>query len=47
MEHQRIVKRERSHLFAAENGFHNHDVSARTGESVSFYELDYEYMPAC
>ncbi|XP_001606519.1 ras-related protein Rab-28 [Nasonia vitripennis] len=35
MEHQRTVKRERSHRFAAENGFHYHDMSARTGESVS------------
>ncbi|XP_011505600.1 PREDICTED: ras-related protein Rab-28-like [Ceratosolen solmsi marchali] len=35
MEHQRTVKRERSHRFAAENGFHYQDMSARTGESVS------------
>ncbi|KAJ8670492.1 hypothetical protein QAD02_001751 [Eretmocerus hayati] len=35
MEHQRSVKRERSHKFAAENGFPCHDMSARTGESVS------------
>lgn len=35
MEHQRTVKRERSHRFAAENGFTYHDMSARTGESVS------------
>lgn len=34
MEHQRTVKRERSHRFAAENGFTYHDMSARTGESV-------------
>lgn len=36
MEHQRTVKRERSHRFAAENGFAYHDMSARTGESVIF-----------
>lgn len=36
MEHQRTVKRERSHRFAAENGFPYHDMSARTGESVIF-----------
>ncbi|EFN75149.1 ras-related protein Rab-28 [Harpegnathos saltator] len=35
MEHQRTVKRDRSHRFAAENGFPYHDMSARTGESVS------------
>ncbi|XP_072751915.1 ras-related protein Rab-28 [Anoplolepis gracilipes] len=35
MEHQRTVKRDRSHRFAAENGFSYHDMSARTGESVS------------
>ncbi|XP_015433011.1 PREDICTED: ras-related protein Rab-28-like [Dufourea novaeangliae] len=35
MEHQRSVKRDRSHKFAAENGFPSHDVSARTGEAVS------------
>ncbi|KAL7298817.1 hypothetical protein TKK_0008557 [Trichogramma kaykai] len=35
MEHQRTVKRERSHRFAAEHGFHYQDMSARTGESVS------------
>lgn len=35
MEHQRTVKRERSHRFAAENGFHYQDMSARTGESVN------------
>lgn len=34
MEHQRTVKRDRSHRFAAENGFPYHDMSARTGESV-------------
>lgn len=37
MEHQRTVKRERSHRFAAENGFPYHDMSARTGESVIFF----------
>jgi len=36
MEHQRTVKRDRSHRFAAENGFPYHDMSARTGESVIF-----------
>ncbi|XP_076244560.1 ras-related protein Rab-28 [Calliopsis andreniformis] len=35
MEHQRSVKRDRSHKFAAENGFPCHNVSARTGEAVS------------
>lgn len=35
MEHQRTVKRDRSHRFAAENGFTCHDISARTGEAVS------------
>ncbi|XP_053993621.1 ras-related protein Rab-28-like isoform X1 [Hylaeus volcanicus] len=35
MEHQRTVKKDRSHKFAAENGFPSHDVSARTGEAVS------------
>ncbi|KAG7201211.1 hypothetical protein KM043_003998 [Ampulex compressa] len=35
LEHQRSVKRDRSHRFAAENGFPYHDMSARTGESVS------------
>ncbi|XP_076667843.1 ras-related protein Rab-28 isoform X2 [Andrena cerasifolii] len=35
MEHQRSVKRDRSHKFAAENGLPYHDVSARTGEGVS------------
>lgn len=35
MEHQRSVKRDRSHRFAAENGLPYHDVSARTGEAVS------------
>ncbi|XP_039308063.1 ras-related protein Rab-28 isoform X2 [Solenopsis invicta] len=34
MEHQRTVKRDRSHRFAAENGFSYHDMSARTGEST-------------
>jgi len=34
MEHQRTVKRDRSHRFAAEHGFPYHDMSARTGESV-------------
>lgn len=37
MEHQRTVKRDRSHRFAAENGFSYHDMSARTGESVIFF----------
>lgn len=37
MEHQRTVKRDRSHRFAAENGFPYHDMSARTGESVIFF----------
>ncbi|XP_076658985.1 ras-related protein Rab-28 [Halictus rubicundus] len=35
MEHQRSVKRDRSHKFAADNGFPSQDVSARTGEAVS------------
>ncbi|XP_043274038.1 ras-related protein Rab-28-like [Venturia canescens] len=35
VEHQRTVKREKSHRFAAENGFSYYDMSARTGESVS------------
>ncbi|XP_011310015.1 ras-related protein Rab-28 [Fopius arisanus] len=35
MEHQRTVKRERSHRYAAEKGIIYHDMSARTGESVS------------
>ncbi|KAK9293598.1 hypothetical protein QLX08_011505 [Tetragonisca angustula] len=35
MEHQRTVKRDRTHKFAADNGFPSHDVSARTGEAVS------------
>ncbi|XP_014216964.1 ras-related protein Rab-28-like [Copidosoma floridanum] len=35
MEHQRTVKRDKSHRFAAESGFHYHDMSARTGEAVS------------
>ncbi|XP_018392597.1 PREDICTED: ras-related protein Rab-28-like [Cyphomyrmex costatus] len=35
MEHQRTVKRDRSHRFAAENGYPYHDMSARTGEAVS------------
>lgn len=35
MEHQRAVKRDRTHKFAAENGFLFHDISARTGEAVS------------
>lgn len=35
MEHQRSVKRDRSHRFAAENDFIYHDMSARTGEAVS------------
>ncbi|XP_078047669.1 ras-related protein Rab-28 [Augochlora pura] len=34
MEHQRSVKRDRSHKFAADNGFPSHDVSARTGEAI-------------
>lgn len=34
MEHQRSVKRDRSHKFAAENALPYHDVSARTGEGV-------------
>ena len=34
MEHQRTVKREKSHRFAADNGFTYYDMSARTGESV-------------
>ncbi|CAD1473257.1 unnamed protein product, partial [Heterotrigona itama] len=33
MEHQRTVKRDRTHKFAADNGFPSHDVSARTGEA--------------
>lgn len=37
MEHQRTVKRERSHRFAAENGFHYYDVSARTSEGVASF----------
>lgn len=36
MEHQRSVKRDRSHKFAAENGFPSHNVSARTGEAVKW-----------
>lgn len=36
MEHQRTVKRERSHKYAADNGFYYHDMSARTGESVKY-----------
>jgi len=43
MEHQRTVKRDRSHRFAAENGFPYHDMSARTGESV-IYKM---YMCVC
>ncbi|XP_066580901.1 ras-related protein Rab-28-like [Prorops nasuta] len=35
VEHQRSVKRDRSHRFAATNGFPYYDMSARTGESVS------------
>lgn len=35
IEHQRSVKKDRTHKFAAENGFPSHDVSARTGEAVS------------
>lgn len=35
MEHQRTVKKDRTHKFAADNGFPSHDVSARTGEAVS------------
>lgn len=34
IEHQRSVKRDRSHKFAADNGFPSHDISARTGEAV-------------
>lgn len=34
MEHQRTVKKDRTHKFAADNGFPSHDVSARTGEAV-------------
>ncbi|KAI4486940.1 hypothetical protein M0802_012197 [Mischocyttarus mexicanus] len=35
MEHQRSVKKDKSHRYAAENGFPYYDMSARTGESVS------------
>ncbi|XP_015120220.1 ras-related protein Rab-28 [Diachasma alloeum] len=35
MEHQRTVKRDKSHRYAAEKGIIYHDMSARTGESVS------------
>ncbi|XP_046409326.1 ras-related protein Rab-28-like [Neodiprion fabricii] len=35
MEHQRSVKRDKSHMFAAESGIPCHDVSARTGESIT------------
>lgn len=35
MEHQRSVKREKSHRLAAEKGLIYNDMSARTGESVS------------
>ncbi|XP_063977511.1 uncharacterized protein LOC135162694 isoform X2 [Diachasmimorpha longicaudata] len=35
MEHQRTVKRDKSHRYAAEKGLIYHDMSARTGESVS------------
>lgn len=34
MEHQRTVKKDKSHRYAAENGFPYYDMSARTGESV-------------
>jgi len=44
MEHQRTVKRDRSHRFAAENGFPYHDMSARTGESVIFLKNVYMYI---
>lgn len=37
MEHQRTVKKDRTHKFAADNGFPSHDVSARTGEAVKNY----------
>lgn len=36
MEHQRTVKKDRTHKFAADNGFPSHDVSARTGEAVKY-----------
>lgn len=39
VEHQRSVKRDRSHKFAADNGFPSHDVSARTGEAVETLQL--------
>lgn len=35
VEHQRTVKKDKSHRYAAENGFPYYDMSARTGESVS------------
>ncbi|KAK2579277.1 hypothetical protein KPH14_008236 [Odynerus spinipes] len=35
IEHQRTVKKDKSHRYAAENGFPYYDMSARTGESVS------------
>lgn len=44
MEHQRTVKRERSHRFAAENGFHYYDVSARTGEAVVYFYFFFKFL---
>lgn len=40
MEHQRTVKKDRTHKFAADNGFPSHDVSARTGEAVNYFSND-------
>lgn len=34
MEHQRTVKRDKSHRYAADKGFIYYDMSARTGEAV-------------
>lgn len=38
LEHQRAVRRDKSHRFAAENGLPYYDMSARTGESVEICE---------
>ncbi|XP_044577754.1 ras-related protein Rab-28-like [Cotesia glomerata] len=35
MDHQRTVKRDKSHRYAAEKGFIYYDMSARTGEAVA------------
>lgn len=37
MDHQRTVKRDKSHRYAAEKGFIYYDMSARTGEAVIIF----------